>query len=401
MPTENFTAYTEVDPNGRFTVTAGKIDCDDLDRDETAYVYDDKGVGHFGNAWTHYFEQTLYQDQASSICAEWAVANDVEDYKAWLDNDRYAVVAWHYNSGGTLQLRLTETKDGDGYSWVGGAWSTKYYCTIIRSGANGKTFSIYYYTDSGRTSLAASGSVELPDDDIAFRYIFVTASYDTATGGRDATFDLENLDLNEITLSIDPIGVEATIVPPAVSGTWVEMVRQGNVTTLTVHSWLVPPIYFYWYVDGRYVGQTKSPSRAFYLPAGDQAQIDVIDSTDPDLDPIANAPAAYPVRRTLWWIRSIDAGRVDRYRVEQQKDGGDWTQIGTVHAVDGQWDYTFLTDRLDDLGAYAWRVVPIDAAGNDGSAITLGAETVVRKPDGVDFTLSFDDGTDRVTLDEA
>ena len=89
------------------------------------------------------------------------------------------------------------------------------------------------------------------------------------------------------------------------------------------------------------------------------------------------------------------------YRVEQKLGAGDWETLRIVPQVADQWAYSLLTDRLDDLSSYTWRVIPVDAAGNDGTAITIGAELIVRTPDAPDFTATFDSGTTKVTFDEA
>jgi len=173
--------------------------------------------------------------------------------------------------------------------------------------------------------------------------------------------------------------------------------RLGNATVVTVVSDLGGTVYYHWYVDGALVASTEVPTWTFFCEANEQFRVEVNDTTDPDYDPVANAPAGYPPRRTLEWVRSLDA-TVDRYRVEQRLDAGSWTTVGLV-PVDGTlWAYRFLTPRLTDLGSYEWRVVPVDAAGNDGTAIALDAETVVRTPDAPDFTATFDSGTTTVAF---
>lgn len=173
----------------------------------------------------------------------------------------------------------------------------------------------------------------------------------------------------------------------------------AGVTTVTVTSSLAGTVYFHWYADGTYLGATEGPSRSFFVEEGEQLRVEVVDTTDADFDPVAGAPAAYPARRTLWWCRSIDAD-VDHYRIEEQVDGGDWSTIGLVPHDDATWQYELVTERLDDLADYAWRVVPVDRAGNDGTAIALRTERVVRTPDAPDFTATFDPDTTRVTFTE-
>jgi len=177
------------------------------------------------------------------------------------------------------------------------------------------------------------------------------------------------------------------------------LTRLGEVTTVTVTSDLAGTIYYHWYTDGCYVGGGQSASRSFYLGLSDQTRVEVVDTNDADFDPVAGAPAGWPARRTLWWVRSIEAD-VASYRVEQKLGAGDWSTLAIVHDRPEAWDYAVMTDRLDDLSDYTWRVVPVDAAGNDGTPFTIGPEQIVRTPDAPNFTITFDAGTTKVTFAE-
>lgn len=180
--------------------------------------------------------------------------------------------------------------------------------------------------------------------------------------------------------------------------------RMSNITAVIVTSDLVPgagqSINYYWYLDGVFIERTVNNRNAFMVSAGDQARIDIVDSLDADMDIIANAPTAYPARRSIVWVRSTDA-TVVRYRIEQQKAGGAWQTIGTVAPLSQQWSLSVLSPRLDDLTSYAWRLVPVDADGNDGTILALSAEQIIRRPDAPDFALAFDAGTTRVTFKDA
>ena len=176
--------------------------------------------------------------------------------------------------------------------------------------------------------------------------------------------------------------------------------RVGGVTTVEAASDLSGDVLFYWYIDGAFVASTVAGVKSFALEDNDQARIDVLDSTDPAFDPVANSPSGYPARRSLFWLRSL-ATDIASYRVEQRKNAGSWTSIGVVNHVAGQWSYSLLSPRLDDLADYEWRVVPVDVAGNDGTALTLDAVRIVRTPEAPDFTVTFDEGTTRVTFAEA
>lgn len=168
---------------------------------------------------------------------------------------------------------------------------------------------------------------------------------------------------------------------------------------VTATSDLGAGVVFYWYLDGAFVGSTSTGSRVFQLEAGDQAAVDVLDSTDPSFDPVANAPAGYPARRILEWTRPPEAD-VSSYLVEQQRAAEAWTALGVVPQR-LEWSHRLLTPRLDDLETYTWRVTPYDAAGNAGTAITIGPELVVRRPDAPGWSLSFDDGAQRITVSAA
>jgi len=171
----------------------------------------------------------------------------------------------------------------------------------------------------------------------------------------------------------------------------------GNTTTITVASTLTPPVYFFWYLDGQFLGMTLTPTRAFHLLAGEQARIDVLDTIDPNFDAYANAPAAYPPRKLLFWVRSL-ADDIDHYRIDQKLDSGDWTVIGNVPASADPWSFRFLTPRLTDLGEYTWRIVPVDQVGNDGTPLTIGPEKVVRTPDAPAVAATLDPDTHYLTL---
>jgi hypothetical protein len=174
----------------------------------------------------------------------------------------------------------------------------------------------------------------------------------------------------------------------------------ADAVRIEVTSDLAGTVYYHWYLDGAWVGSTTEPWKLFRPASGEQLRVEVLDTTDPDFDPLASAPAGYPATRTLWWVRSLDTD-VLYYRVDQQLSAGDWEEVAQVHAEPGRWDYQWRTGRLDDLSEHAWRIVPLDAAGNDGTPITIGPERIVRRPDAPAFTLVYDAGPNRVTFNEA
>lgn len=179
-----------------------------------------------------------------------------------------------------------------------------------------------------------------------------------------------------------------------------EQFQLGQLTTIRVTTPLVGNVYYYWFVDGAFVGMTASPEYVMILPEGDQARVECIASNDASFDYLLNRPATPATRSVVWWIASASSD-VAAYRIEQAKDGGAWAEIGRINHDAARWDYRFVSPRLDDLASYAWRVVPIDRVGNDGEVVSRAVRTIVRTPDGPDFAIAFDDYTTRVTFTAA
>lgn len=176
-------------------------------------------------------------------------------------------------------------------------------------------------------------------------------------------------------------------------------VRHKGTTKVTVVSGLSGTVYYHWYLDGAWLGVTTDPNYTVYLEAGDQAEIVCIDTNDVDFDGVANAPAGYPSRRAVYWNRSIDTD-VDHYRVEYGtglSSPASWTLLATV-PDDGSWSYQLLSQRLADLTYYWFRIVPVDLAGNEGTAIVLGPEKIVRRPDAPEYSATYDGGTTKVAF---
>lgn len=175
--------------------------------------------------------------------------------------------------------------------------------------------------------------------------------------------------------------------------------RLGRLTVVTAVSGLSGTVYFHCYVDGTWIGQNTTGVFYITLDTNEQAQIDVQDTTSATYDYIANAPTVYSAKRSLFWTASADAD-ISYYLIEQNKDAAGWTEIGRVYD-NGIWSFAFLTLKLTDLASYQFRITPVDLAGNSGTAKTLSAETIVRVPEAPSFTISFDDGTDKVTYTAA
>ena len=177
-------------------------------------------------------------------------------------------------------------------------------------------------------------------------------------------------------------------------------VRIGNIVTITADSILTGTVYYYWYFDGTFMGMTTSNTYSVYVELNEQINVVVKDSNSALFDAVSNAPTDYPARRTIYW-NPPDASDIYYYRVEQNRASAGWTTIGIIYHQARDWEYYLYTPRLSDLISYQWRIYPVDTALNDGTVITLDAETIVRKPDAVDYTHTFDEDTTKVTYTSA
>lgn len=190
------------------------------------------------------------------------------------------------------------------------------------------------------------------------------------------------------------------LIAPIVTGNVrvVSRARFGPVTVLTVAGRFAGRVFYHWWVDGDYGGRSASNTFGVHSPAASVARLYIIETLDPDFDPVAGAPDMFGPRKMIRWLRAVDLA-AHSYRVEQSRAGAGWVEIGSVFAAGrAAWEFALKTPRLDDLVSYAWRVIPVTFAGNDGNTLAFAAETIVRTPDAPDWTVTWDPDTERVTF---
>jgi hypothetical protein len=172
--------------------------------------------------------------------------------------------------------------------------------------------------------------------------------------------------------------------------------RVSRTTYVTVTSSLSGTIYYHWYLDGIYLGVTNVPTKGIMLEASEQARIECVDTTNAVYDGASYGATDYPARRILSWVRSVDSSVV-AYVIRQKKAAGSYADLARVHDR-GEWSYQYTTPRLDDLTEYTWQIVPVDASGNEGSALTIGPELIVRTPDSPRFSTTWDADESTLTV---
>lgn len=197
-PIEDWTTYTEVDPNSHISKTSSVITFTDLTRGETAYVYSDKGAAHFDGDFEHLVDtkQTAHSDSGIFVC--WALANDLNDYYHLIANNNSAIIVRLSNA--TTVMTIYEIKGG-GVTGSGNytfAEGTRDYLKIKRDEAVGTygTVYCYIYSDAARTSLLATLSVTLTEKQ-DFRYVYGVNTYNDGNA-YTVNGDVSNLDLQEV-----------------------------------------------------------------------------------------------------------------------------------------------------------------------------------------------------------
>jgi len=195
LATEDYTTYTEYDPNGVLTVTSSEITAEDMDRDIDAYVYLDKGVGHFGD-----FEHKLTvmgkgTSQAYAVGHMWILSNDIDDGNN--ANGLHLLMNEGSSYGKDWKIILGE---GTGFcsdnrdDYADDCNDTYRYLTIKRAGT---TLTCKIYSDEARTNLLDTLSLTVATT--TYQYIYAIASHNSGSSACNFDGMVKDLDLQETT----------------------------------------------------------------------------------------------------------------------------------------------------------------------------------------------------------
>ena len=176
---EDFTTYTEVDPQSKITKTATQISFADLVRNASAcYVYKDFGVDYF-NGFN--IEYEMYLDSSSTATAHTGPGlsttvnpmNAAPATSVWVTLARVDASTWRTNL-----LRGP---------WAAGIYyaissDTTYYCRLEREAAS-DSISNHIYSDAARTNLLNTRTLTGFGTATRFRYLYgVNGWYSVYTG---------------------------------------------------------------------------------------------------------------------------------------------------------------------------------------------------------------------------
>ena len=200
MALEDFTGYSEVDPNSRISKTATRVTWASLDRNETAYTYKDKTTDYFDGDFTHLLTVNATACADGAIIAFWALTNDLNDLRT-IDN---ANGSWlsitMFGTGGGVWITLDECDSGSVFedSYVASK-NTPYYLKVVRDESVGTygTLYCYIYSDPARTTLVDTLTLTLHTSKKDFRYIHAVNTFNASTTPFLGSGYTENLNLFE------------------------------------------------------------------------------------------------------------------------------------------------------------------------------------------------------------
>ena len=181
---EDFTLYTEVDPNSRLSVTANRVAASGLQGNEDAYVYSDKGIDYFGEDFRAQFTVLVNATPANGSCTIFfGLANLIDDVNgivAASGDELFVTVRKVAAPAPLLRLYLDEVNAGTWYqsNYYGIGYNTPYYLKVVRDesvGTYGRLY-LYVYSDAARTDLLFSTYLILHAKR-DFRYVYVVQSY--------------------------------------------------------------------------------------------------------------------------------------------------------------------------------------------------------------------------------
>lgn len=234
MAYEDFTTYTKVDEGGEVTVdSATKVSWINLQtKYDTAYLYKDKGVGHFDGDFTHKFECLCSSVVGNwTMVMHWMLANSIREVQGLIDlNADFIDFGFYDPDPGDRVFRLYVYENGGLADFdifnQGIVLSTLYFIEIVRDddgGAN-NTGRLTAYIRTGshsgtlKDTLVVDSSVGEQND---FRYIYALATYDTnILPGTKTNGYTQNLDLGGApgwTGKINTITNPAKIITKAVA----------------------------------------------------------------------------------------------------------------------------------------------------------------------------------------
>lgn len=194
MAIEDYTTYTEEDPNTDITVIAGKITVDTIRRDADAWVVKDFGAGFFSGPFEHNFDLKVTAFNAQAIAGFHMLGSIVGTEKNHVAASGDAVLVqasdWGAAAPGVRLLETTGGAESNSGDAVVVDVGTQYYCTLTSSATN--AYVVTVYSDASRTTVVGTDSLT-GTSGLVFRYAYGMVNPE-ATGDATSSYEVSNLE---------------------------------------------------------------------------------------------------------------------------------------------------------------------------------------------------------------
>ena len=191
MSIEDFTTYTEVDPNAKLTVTSSKADGVNVDKDEDVYLYDDKGVDRYNKIdidFEVYISSASLGGALAGMGMSITAVSTVQNFGA-----TDISVLQRETGAGAHRIALRRGNNVANDEFTTGAADTLYYCTLARAKGS-DTVTVKIYSDSNRTTLLDTLSVSGFGTGTRYRYLYGFVNRNEPQSGDDFDGYVQNME---------------------------------------------------------------------------------------------------------------------------------------------------------------------------------------------------------------
>ena len=181
--------WTEVDPNSHIAFANNRVEVTNLARNEDAYVYQSIVDGNYT------LDVDIYQSGGDNYGRMAISFGDIIDDHNHINNG-FGFYTYPYSGTfGLTPYRIISDAETHGTAITGLSQSTWYY---VRSVNDGTTLNIYVYSDSARTVLVDSTSVDISGAPSTMSYIYLAQSSNTGHSTKYSGYN-DNLKVRKYT----------------------------------------------------------------------------------------------------------------------------------------------------------------------------------------------------------
>ena len=244
MAKEDFTTYTESDPNSQITKTTNRVTFTGFQRKDNAYVVKDFGVDFFSGDFSSLITVFVSAHSAvNEIAGVWVMANEgALNLRALWTGNKNAIFLRFEQQAGVTKLAFYEFDVGN---FIGGqsfniTLSTIYYIKITRDESVGSfgAAKCFIYTDAARTTLVATLTVTLNSAKRDYRYLYPLSCWGAGTTHSITGFT-KDLEIETSIANLLQVSTQAMTVITATTATGNGTLDNLGISSVTAHGHVV------------------------------------------------------------------------------------------------------------------------------------------------------------------